>query len=75
MHLWVACCIQQRSCIVDLLLYGEQAVQGREPLHTGCDMGAGDNLVRDTTGGVHSHPATKQCSGLVQDIVVLENVK
>ena len=42
---------------------------------TGCNMGAGDNLVRDATGGVHSQPATKQCSGLVQDIVVLENVK
>ena len=42
---------------------------------TGCDMGAGDNLVRDATGGVHSQPATKQRSGLVQDIVVLENIK
>ena len=42
---------------------------------TGCDMGAGDNLVRDATGVVHSQPATEQCSGLVQHTVVLENVK
>ena len=42
---------------------------------TGCDMGAGDNLIRDATGGVHSQPATKQSSGLIQDAVVLENIK
>ena len=42
---------------------------------TGCDMGARDNLVSDATGGVHSQSATKHCSGLVQDIMVLENVK
>ena len=42
---------------------------------TGCDMGAGDNLVRDTTGGVHGQPATEQCSGLIQDAVVLKKVK
>ena len=42
---------------------------------TGYDMGAGDNLVRDTTGGVHNQSATKQCSGLVQDIVVHKYIK
>ena len=42
---------------------------------TGCDMGAGDNLVRDATGGVHSQPATEQSSGLKPEAVVLENVK
>ena len=42
---------------------------------TGCNMGAGENLVSDATGGLHSQPATKQYSGLVQDILVLENVK
>ena len=42
---------------------------------TGCDMGGRNNLVRDATGGLHSQPATKQCSGLIQDAVVLENVK
>ena len=42
---------------------------------TGCDMGAGDNLVRDATGGLHSQPATKQSSGLIPETVVLENIK
>ena len=42
---------------------------------TGCNMGAGDNLVRDATGGVHSQPATKQSAGLILETVVLKNVK
>ena len=42
---------------------------------SGCAMGAGDNLVRGATGSLHSQPTTKQCSGLVQDVVVLENIK
>ena len=42
---------------------------------TGCNMGAGDNLVSDTTGGVHSQPATEQSSGLISETVVLKNVK
>ena len=40
-----------------------------------CSMGAGDNLVRDATGGVHSQPATKQDSGLKPEAVMLENIK
>ena len=42
---------------------------------SGCDMGARDNLVRDATGGVQSQPATKQFSGLVQDMKVHKNIK
>ena len=42
---------------------------------TGCNMGAGDNLVMDATGVVHNQPATVQYSGLVQDTMVLENIK
>ena len=42
---------------------------------TGCAMGAGDSLVRDATGGVHSQPTTKQSSGLIPEAVVHENVK
>ena len=42
---------------------------------TGCDMGAGDNLVRDATGGIHSQPATEQSSGLKPEAVMLENIK
>ena len=42
---------------------------------SGCAMGARDNLVRGTTGGVQSQPATKQCSGLVQDVMVHESIK
>ena len=42
---------------------------------SGCAMEAGDNLVRDTTGGVHSQPATKWSSGLKPDTVVLKNIK
>ena len=41
----------------------------------GCDMGAGDNLVRDATGGVHSQPASEQSSGLKPEAVVLETIK
>ena len=42
---------------------------------SGCSMGAGDNLVRGATGGVHSQPVTKLSSGLKPEAVVLENVK
>ena len=42
---------------------------------SGCDMGAGDNLVRGATGGVQSQPATKQCSGFVYDVVVYKSIK
>ena len=42
---------------------------------TGRNMGAGDNLVRGATDGVHSQPATEQSSGLKSEAVVLENVK
>ena len=42
---------------------------------SGCSVGAGDNLVRDTAVGVHSQPATKLSSGLKPEAVVLENVK
>ena len=41
----------------------------------GCDMGAGDNLVRGATGSAHSQPATKESSGLVQNEMVHQSVK
>ena len=41
---------------------------------SGCDMGAGDNLVRGATAGVQSQPAIKHCYGVVQDVVMHENI-
>ena len=41
----------------------------------GCAMEAGDTLVRGTTGGVHSQPATGESTGLVQDAVVYKSIK
>ena len=42
---------------------------------SGCSVGAGDNLVRDASDGVHSQPAAKQSSGLKPEALLLEKVK
>ena len=36
----------------------------------GCDIGAGDNLVRGTTGGAHSQLATEESSGPFLKVMV-----
>ena len=41
----------------------------------GCDMGAGDSLVRGATGGIHCQPATKDSSGSFRKVVVHQSVK
>ena len=41
----------------------------------GCDMGAGDNLVRGATGGAHSQPASEESSGSLQKAMVHQSVK
>ena len=58
MHLWVVCCMQLRSCMAALLLYGEQAVQGREPLHSPRHTGPTSWVPVDTcpTQNEHKHP-------------------